>query len=645
MKIQNKNKDAIIREYNDLKAKYDLLYSCVEKDAFVLNKTDNNAYENNLAFHILTENSFTGICIVQDNCLKYVNRAFVEMFGYTPDELIGKAPSTFVEAEDCSLVETNIKNRIEGKTKTIQYEFRAKCKNGDIKTIQVMGSSTIYRGRPASIANLIDITEQKRNEKLLADSEKKLQITLNNLQDAYFQVDVNKNIVFANQAAALMYGYQSPKQLIGIPAFSFFADVVQYEALIANLLYFENVTDFVVNLKNAENLTGWGSMNAQILKDSNGNIIGVEGVVRDITDRKKAEEAIKEAEIQFRSLAENSPDLIARYDKNLRHLYINPAAFKAGSLANREMYIGKTISEVIMDKTEAKQWKSYVKRVFDTAKSFETDDVFSSINGKKYLNTIFVPEMDIKGQVHSVLSISRDITEIKNAEIKALNTKEELRKFAFHLQHVREEEKVALARELHDDLGQILVSMKIDIGLLKMKLNAETALNKKDEINAKINNLILLNDKTIKLTRSIMNGLRPELLESQGLIDTTRNFLNDFRLRHNINCEFKCTENQISINPNESLALFRILQEALNNIVKHANASKVWVSLTVENNALYLEILDNGTGFNTKIKPRKDAYGMIGMRERVLLIAGKLEIESGLNKGTSIRVELPLLNT
>jgi len=138
-----------------------------------------------------------------------------------------------------------------------------------------------------------------------------------------------------------------------------------------------------------------------------------------------------------------------------------------------------------------------------------------------------------------------------------------------------------------------------------------------------------------------MTGLRPEIIDSLGFIEAARSYVLEFEERYHLPCQFDCTIMKLSITPQQSVALFRILQEALTNVVKHAKATAVKIKVDIDSHKLILEIADNGIGFDKSHTVRQDSFGMIGMKERVILLESKLVIKGKTGKGTSVRVEMP----
>ena len=359
-------------------------------------------------------------------------------------------------------------------------------------------------------------------------------------------------------------------------------------------------------------------------------------VIRDITEQRNAE-------LQLRKLSkavEQSPIGICITDPAGIIEYVNPkiselTGFAQGELLNKDVMIlgtGEKSNQLHQDLWQTISSGNVWSGEFHNKKK----------NGRLYWESDTIsPIFDTSGQITHYLSIKEDITDRKQAEI-ALNKSEKLlRKFASHLQNVREEEKVAIAREIHDDLGQTLVALKINMGILKNK-TLKISNDDLKEIIVGFDEIVNLINETIKSARRIMSGLRPELLEMNGFASAATSYLHDFEERYQIKCEFDAENSDIEMNSQQSLSFFRILQESLNNIAKHSKATLVKVQLKSEAGKLILEVIDNGIGFDVNNRGRQDSYGMIGMKERMVLLGGKLTIRSKIGKGTSVRVEIPL---
>jgi len=209
-----------------------------------------------------------------------------------------------------------------------------------------------------------------------------------------------------------------------------------------------------------------------------------------------------------------------------------------------------------------------------------------------------------------------------------------LRNLAQHMEQVREEEKAKLAREIHDELGHTLTALSIGIRRLK---------NCKDEYqrSEKSKELSKLVKSASRTSKQIMTDLRPSILEDLGLVAAIEWLSHEFKSRHDVNCNVTAHEAQISLNEEASIALFRITQESLTNIAKHAKASKVEIILTLQDKELLLLISDNGQGLKTGWQTKAGSYGLQGMRERILALGGKLTVDSKENQGVQLLVSIP----
>lgn len=248
---------------------------------------------------------------------------------------------------------------------------------------------------------------------------------------------------------------------------------------------------------------------------------------------------------------------------------------------------------------------------------------------------------DKDGKPLRCLGTHRDITRRKEYEESIDSSRKQLKSFAAHLQDVREEERLMLAREIHDELGQILVAVKIDLGMLMQKVNTIPNVMENTDIKGSFDRLFELVNNTIKTSRKIMTDLRPEVLHTLGFIEAVRLYLRNFEGRFKIRCSFKTNESNLTLSLQHSIALYRIVQEALNNVARHSRATRVDIELNIQPQHISLQISDNGIGMDVNKMGRIDSYGLIGMRERVSLLEGNLQIEGSEGKGTLIKIDFP----
>ncbi|RYG45390.1 MAG: response regulator, partial [Chitinophagaceae bacterium] len=220
-------------------------------------------------------------------------------------------------------------------------------------------------------------------------------------------------------------------------------------------------------------------------------------------------------------------------------------------------------------------------------------------------------------------------------ELKQLNA--ELRTVSAHLEKIREEEQARIAREIHDQIGQQLTGLKMDISWLRRMTNnhaEQTAiLNKLDEISGNL-------DETVKTVRKVASDLRPSLLDDFGLVDALDWHSREFAQRSGIQVDLKPGDKDITVDPDIAIGIFRIYQEVLINVARHAEAGRVETSLAKNTEEITLIIADNGKGFDTLQK--KKTLGLLGMKERAQMIGGSFSINSKPGAGTTVIIRVPL---
>lgn len=235
-------------------------------------------------------------------------------------------------------------------------------------------------------------------------------------------------------------------------------------------------------------------------------------------------------------------------------------------------------------------------------------------------------------QIHTI--ILRDVTERKQVQQKLEQSYTQLRELSAALQTIREEERTHIARELHDDLGQLLATLRMDLTLLQQQPPANDAASK---LLASMDDVLL---SAITSLRRIASNLRPRALDEGGLYFALDSMRQDFVARHGIACTLDACEEELVLDDNVSTAIFRIVQEALTNIARHAAARNVWLTLHRRNGTLRIAIQDDGRGIAEQDMDKASSFGLIGMRERVWAIHGDIAITS--NGGTHIDISMPL---
>lgn len=210
-------------------------------------------------------------------------------------------------------------------------------------------------------------------------------------------------------------------------------------------------------------------------------------------------------------------------------------------------------------------------------------------------------------------------------------------KFSSHLQSAREEERNLIAYELHDTIGQALTALKMDLFILEKYLPQD-----QDEISAKVQSMNVLLDHSIQSIRKIYSELRPAPLELTGLTEAIKDYLNKFQDQTGILIDLEIKLEGIEPEKSRSIALFRILQEAFNNVRWHSQASHVKVNLVKNLNHINLVIKDNGIGINTEELSDSVSFGIIGMKERAEFLMGKFEIGGVPNQGTTVKISFPI---
>ncbi len=445
----------------------------------------------------------------------------------------------------------------------------------------------------------------------------------------------NGNIIDANNAAAVFYGYKvSALKKMNVAEINLLTpEEVKVERLKAKA---NKQNHFEFKHRKADG----SAVDVEVFSSEVfiGNKSYLHSIIHDITEKKKAEAKLK---LLSRAVEASSVSVvITDADGNIN--YVNPY-FSIVSQYSADEVLGRNPRVL----KSGKHSNTFYKQLWDTLLSGnEWTGVFQNRkkNGELHWEqAVISPIVNTDGVITNFVAIKDDITSRIEAEDELKKTMQQFKRFATHLQNVREEEKILLAREIHDDLGQLLVALKMNSGTARKTLGDGNQIDK-DKLNNLMTSQVEMIDKAIVSARSIMNGLRPVKLDMLGFTEAAKEYILDFASRYSIECEHNFGEESIKLDQDTTLALYRILQETLMNIAKHAKASKVKINYLQIKEDIHFEITDDGVGFEPGKSGRDDSYGLLGLNERVAILGGKISIDSVKGKGTKVHVVFPVVN-
>lgn len=262
-------------------------------------------------------------------------------------------------------------------------------------------------------------------------------------------------------------------------------------------------------------------------------------------------------------------------------------------------------------------------------------NLITSPDGKPLCMIACFVDITEKKRLEEAFTQSRENLEllVKKRTTELEKSFKQIRDLASHLQIIREEERTAISREIHDEIGHLLTALKLDLEDLMNQTGKITEFTKN-----KLTPLINLVDDIFDSVRVISAKLRPEVLDSFGLIPAMKWQIQQSQLRDKSKCDFETKD--LPLNNTESITIFRIFQEILTNILRHSEATKVYISFKSENNQIILRVMDNGIGFDLTKMEEINSFGLIGMRERAVSIGAELTIESVLSVGTTVTLLL-----
>ncbi len=483
-----------------------------------------------------------------------------------------------------------------------------------------------------------DITLQKKAEKALIESEERYRELFENMSSGVFVFEAIKGgsdfILKDFNRGGEKIENASKHRLQGKKCSEALKEFKTEELLdsIKKVYKTGEPTNKLVTIKENGKITGWRSNH--VYKLPSGEIVDI---FDDITERVKAEDELRKSEEKFRTLVRTAPDGIALTDAKGKIQEAN-RAFANILGYSREQTIDKYFFDLFEEKTSKKKAEEVLSDLIEKGKIRQREISSKTKDGKSlYLDVSLAPLRDEKGLLSGVIIITRDISLRIKYELELEDSKDKFRKLALHLQTAREQERKNIAHEIHDELGYALTALKLDLTWLSKKTNI-----KEYKLTNKTKEMSELIDTMINKVRSISTELRPSILDHFGLIAAIEWQANEFQKRTAIRCKLDIEQIDMNFDDFYATAMFRIFQETLTNVARHAKASRVDVVFKKDNGSVILSISDNGIGMPMESLNDHKSLGLVGIRERAYSIGGEVNFLSGNGSGTTVVLTVPV---
>lgn len=575
-------------------------------------------------------NSLPGVFYLFNQELLFVrwNKNFEKVTGYSSKEIENMNPFDFFDEEDRERVKEKMTSVFQHGEDFVEARLRAK--NGKETPYYFTGRLINYEGETCLMGVGIDVAERVKSQEQLSQSEERYRTIVEQASEGIFISDKNGIYLDVNTNGARLSGY-SKEELKQMSIYDLMPD-----------------EDRMINPSKIEEINTTGmALNERRLKTKDGSIKPIEisaklladgrylGIVRDISERKKAEEQLRASELKYRLLFEENPMpmwMISLPDRQF--LDVNQAAQEFYGYTRQE-FLEMTAYDIRPENT-LERYRTYEASSTNTGVNHAGIWEHLTKTGSVVKMNIITHNIIYEGK-NARLILANDVTQKIEAEEALQKSHEQLRELATHLEHAREAERTHIAREIHDELGQQLTGLKMDISWLNRRLKSQD-----EEVQKKIDETLALVDGTVKTVRRIATELRPSILDDLGLDAAMEWQSEEFQKRSDITCVFNSNISDITVAPDIATGIFRIYQECLTNVARHSGASMVNAFLQIKDNILVLTILDNGKGFIEREIEEKKTLGLLGMKERAMLLGGSYEITSKPGKGTSVLIIVPL---
>ena len=594
-------------------------------------------------FRLISENASDLITLLDPQGRHiYVNPAYSARFG-DHKALIGVDAFADVHPDDRERVrETFLKTVQTGIGQ--RAEFRFLLPSGEVRYIESQGSAVRNPDGSAALVVVVsrDVTDRRLTEDALRARDVQLQEAQALAKLGHWEWDIRKDVRVWSDQVRRNFGIADTGQPVRYSDFLALVhpeDRERMESALRKSIETGSAYEGEFRVVNPAGRVRTIYARARVDRDESGRAVRMLGVSQDVTDRKRAEEQVRLSEERFRTMVENVRDYaIHMLDTEGYITSWNLGAERITGYQAEEI-IGRHYSRFFLPEHAARGDPGMQLQFAAIQGRYESEGWRITRNGTRFwAHVIVTPMHDPSGKLRGFSNITHDITERKRAEEDLHSYAERLKAMSRRLVEVQEAERRLLAAELHDRAGQALTALGLNLSMIGRGLSADA----KPESAARLEECASLVRETVDAMRDVMKELRPLVLDDYGLPAALRALSASFSERTGIKVDFSGSDSQTSLPKPVDLALFRIAQEAFNNIAKHSKANRVEIALSRFNGHATLSIRDDGVGFDPKRAEGSDpesGWGLLIMRERAEAVGAHFRLDAGSGAGVQVQVE------
>ncbi|MFZ1292169.1 MAG: PAS domain S-box protein [Melioribacteraceae bacterium] len=605
---------------------------------------ENKLVDSEAKFRSLFENMSEGVFYQSaDGTLTDINKSALKIFGISKSSFIGsnsydsrwkvtdsnlkllppeKHPSMVALKTGKKIINTelSLENLITKQKKWLLLNAIPQFKNSEKKPFQVF-------------VTMHDITENKNAEKLILESKEKFKHLFDNMQNGvaiYCAIDGGENYIFndLNKAGETLSQIKK-SAVINKKVTNVFTKIKKsgFLKIIKDVYKTGTPQHYSEKFYSDGKISAW--IDNFVFKLPNDQIVVI---YKDSSSEMKALEALKKSEDNLRAVLDASPDIIVLVDNKGKLLESNERLEKALGIERKNL-IGFEIL-----KKFSKEVRDIRFEVFKKVLKTKTRTTYKDKSNRKIWENTIIPILDEKKRVNRFAVYASDITDKEVFETKLKETNETLRNLSKYITNIREEERKNIAREIHDNLSQILTAINMDVSWIKNLLPENLS-----DIKERFNPLLKLIDNSILTVQKISSELRPGILDDLGLVNAIEWQSTEIGKKTNLSIKLDLPENEIELTEDKRIAVFRVFQEAMSNIIRHSKAKNLKILLKQKSKELLLEIIDDGVGIEPNKLNDNKSFGLLGMRERIFSVNGKINFSQNEKGGTTVKIIIPIL--